>query len=63
MSKCIMAPPTQGIWRSDDHVNAFKLVDIVCWLIYRTDGWAVYINMRWSTHTCVTTLGTTISSS
>ena len=25
----IVAPPTQGTWRSDDYVNAFRLVDIV----------------------------------
>ena len=32
----IVAPPTQGTWRSNDYVNALRLVD--GWLIYGVGG-------------------------
>ena len=33
-----VAPPTQGTWRSDDYVNAFRLVDIVVIRFYEVSG-------------------------
>ena len=55
----IVAPPTQGTWRSNDYVNALRLVD--AWLFfYGVGGGAVYIHIGWSTQTCATTLAITI---
>ena len=33
-----MAPPTQGTWRSDDYVNAFRLVDMIVILFHEVSG-------------------------
>ncbi len=49
-----VAPPTQGTWRSDDYVSAFRLVD--AWLFLNWVGGAVYVHIGWSTQTCATTL-------
>ena len=34
-----VAPPTQGTWRSDDYVSAFRLVD--AWLFYGVGRWTI----------------------
>ena len=47
-----VAPPTQGTWRSDDYVSAFRLVDIGS---SKLGGGAVYVHIGWSTQTCATT--------
>ena len=44
----IVAPPTQGTWRSDDYVNAFRLVDY--WLLLDSMKWAERV--LYSLHDC-----------
>ncbi len=56
-----VAPPTQGTWRSDDYVSAFRLVD--AWLFLNWVGGAVYVHIGWSTQTCATTLVITFPTS
>ncbi len=48
-----MAPPTQGTWRSNDYISAFRLVD-ACSI-----EWVVELfiyTFRWSIQICATTL-------
>ena len=57
--KICVAPLTLGTWRSDDYVNALRLVD--AWLfIYGAGSGAIYIHIGWLTQTCVTMLVITI---
>ena len=46
--KATVAPPTQGTWRSNDYVNAVRLVDYG--FFYGVGRGAVYIHIGWSTH-------------
>ena len=44
----IVAPPTQGTWRSNDYVSAFRLVDAS--FFYGVGGGAVYIHILGGRH-------------
>ena len=55
----ILAPPTKGIWHSNDYVNALRLVDYGL-IFYRAGNGAVYIHIRWLTQICATILAITI---
>ncbi len=43
-----VAPPTQGTWRSNDYVSAFRLVDAL--FFYGAGGGAVYIHILGDRH-------------
>ena len=43
-----MAPPTQGTWRSNDYVNAVRLVDD--FIFYGVGRWAEYIRYMLDQH-------------
>lgn len=36
-----MALPIQGIWRSNNYIKTFRLVDYCCF--YKVGKWAIYI--------------------